>query len=243
MTRTKRALRRRPEPGAAAPQADGPGRRLRPHRPLGRRGRVHRQRGPRGLQGPDPDARKGLAGLGPHEGPGRGRRARGKDPPEDGVLLQRGPRRDALPGALRADGQRSRTRSRSATSASSGRSTTARSPRTCATSTRPQFVSEVTVDAVELYTTVTEKGSPVNYLQASNFKVFEDGVAPADPGLRVRQEPADLVGLLIDTSASMLESLRRPQQAAAEVPRLLDRRRRTAPSSCPSTTSRTCSRS
>ena len=41
----------------------------------------------------------------------------------------------------------------------------------------PQFVSEVTVDAVELYTTVLDKGRPVNYLQASNFKVFEDGVA------------------------------------------------------------------
>jgi len=78
----------------------------------------------------------------------------------------------------------------------------------------PQFVSEVTVDAVELYTTVTDKGRPINYLQASNFKVFEDGVVQKIEGFEfVRNLPLS-VGVMIDTSASMLEPLPEAQQAA-----------------------------
>jgi Ca-activated chloride channel family protein len=78
----------------------------------------------------------------------------------------------------------------------------------------PQFVSEVTVDAVELYTTVTEKGRPVNYLQASNFKVMEDGVIQKIEGFEyVKNLPLSL-GIMIDTSASMLESLPEAEQAA-----------------------------
>src|SRR6266566_4506407 len=34
----------------------------------------------------------------------------------------------------------------------------------------PSYISEVSVDAVELYTTVSEKGRPVSGLQATNFK-------------------------------------------------------------------------
>ena len=78
----------------------------------------------------------------------------------------------------------------------------------------PQFVSEVTVDAVELYTTVLDKGRPVNYLQASNFKVFEDGVLQQVEGFEYVKNLPLSVGLLIDTSASMLESLPEAQQAA-----------------------------
>jgi len=78
----------------------------------------------------------------------------------------------------------------------------------------PQFVSEVTVDAVELYTTVLDKGRPVNYLQASNFKVFEDGVLQQVQGFEYVKNLPISVGLLIDTSASMLESLPEAQQAA-----------------------------
>ena len=78
----------------------------------------------------------------------------------------------------------------------------------------PPFVSEVTVDAVELYTTVTDKGRPVNTLQASNFKVFEDGVIQTIQGFEyVKNLPLSL-GLLVDTSASMLESLPEVEQAA-----------------------------
>jgi len=78
----------------------------------------------------------------------------------------------------------------------------------------PQFVSEVTVDAVELYTTVTDKGRPVNFLQASNFKVFEDGVAQKIEGFEYVKNLPLSVGIMIDTSASMLESLPEAQQAA-----------------------------
>jgi Ca-activated chloride channel family protein len=78
----------------------------------------------------------------------------------------------------------------------------------------PQFVSEVTVDAVELYTTVTEKGRPVNTLQQSNFKILEDGVAQTIQGFEYVKNLPLSVGLLIDTSASMLESLPETEQAA-----------------------------
>lgn len=78
----------------------------------------------------------------------------------------------------------------------------------------PDFVSEVTVDAVELYTSVTDKGKPVNHLQASNFKVFEDGEIQTIQGFEYVKNLPINVGLLIDTSASMLESLREAEQAA-----------------------------
>jgi Ca-activated chloride channel homolog len=77
----------------------------------------------------------------------------------------------------------------------------------------PQFVSEVTVDAVELYTTVTEKGHPVNFLQASNFKVFEDGVVQNIEGFEYVKNLPLSIGIMIDTSASMLESLPEAEQA------------------------------
>ncbi|MEX1244144.1 MAG: VWA domain-containing protein [Thermoanaerobaculia bacterium] len=78
----------------------------------------------------------------------------------------------------------------------------------------PDFVSEITVDAVELYTTVTEKGRPVMHLQASNFKVFEDGTLQTIQGFEyVKNLPLSL-GILIDTSASMLEALPEAEQAA-----------------------------
>jgi Ca-activated chloride channel family protein len=80
----------------------------------------------------------------------------------------------------------------------------------------PDFVSEVTVDAVELYTSVTEKGKPVNYLQSSNFKVFEDGALQQIQGFEYVKNLPINVGLLIDTSASMLESLQDAEQAAVK---------------------------
>jgi Ca-activated chloride channel family protein len=78
----------------------------------------------------------------------------------------------------------------------------------------PDFVSEVTVDAVELYTTVTEKNKPVNHLQVSNFKVLEDGVLQRIEGFEFVKNLPLSVGLAIDTSASMLEALPEAQQAA-----------------------------
>ena len=78
----------------------------------------------------------------------------------------------------------------------------------------PAFVSEVNVDAVELYTTVLEKNRPVTYLQASNFKVFEDGVVQKVEGFEFVKNLPLSVGIMIDTSASMLEALPDAEQAA-----------------------------
>lgn len=78
----------------------------------------------------------------------------------------------------------------------------------------PAYISEVSVDAVELYTTVTDKGRPVPGLQASNFKVFEDGaIQKVESFEYVRNLPLTL-GVIVDTSASMLESLAEAQAAA-----------------------------
>ncbi len=79
----------------------------------------------------------------------------------------------------------------------------------------PSYISEVQVDAVELYTTVTDKsGRPVSGLQQTNFKVFEDGaIQKVESFEYVKNVPLSL-GVLVDTSASMLESLPEAQQAA-----------------------------
>jgi Ca-activated chloride channel family protein len=78
----------------------------------------------------------------------------------------------------------------------------------------PSYISEVSVDAVELYTTVTEKGRPVSGLQRTNFRVFEDGVIQKIESFEyVKNLPLSL-GVMVDTSASMLESLPEAQQAA-----------------------------
>jgi Ca-activated chloride channel homolog len=78
----------------------------------------------------------------------------------------------------------------------------------------PAYISEVSVDAVELYATVGEKGRPVAGLQASNFKIFEDGVLQKIESFEyVKNLPLSL-GVMVDTSASMLESLPEAEQAA-----------------------------
>jgi Ca-activated chloride channel family protein len=78
----------------------------------------------------------------------------------------------------------------------------------------PAYISEVSVDAVELYTTVTDKGRPVPGLQQSNFKVFEDGVVQKIESFEYVKNLPLTLGVLVDTSASMLESLPEAQQAA-----------------------------
>ena len=79
----------------------------------------------------------------------------------------------------------------------------------------PSYISEVQVDAVELYTAVTDKGGrPIAGLQQTNFKVFEDGVVQKIESFEyVKNLPLSL-GVMVDTSASMLESLPEAQQAA-----------------------------
>lgn len=78
----------------------------------------------------------------------------------------------------------------------------------------PAYISEVSVDAVELYTTVTDKSRPVPGLQASNFKVFEDGVIQKIESFEYVKNLPLTLGVIVDTSASMLESLAETQAAA-----------------------------
>jgi Ca-activated chloride channel family protein len=80
----------------------------------------------------------------------------------------------------------------------------------------PAYISEVNVDAVELYTTVTEKHRPVEGLTADNFKVLEDGKEQQIAHFeQVRNLPLT-VGVAIDTSASMIENLPEAEKAAVE---------------------------
>ena len=87
----------------------------------------------------------------------------------------------------------------------------------------PSYISEVSVDAVELYTTVTDKGRPVPGLQASNFKVFEEA-SSRKSSVRVRQEPAADAGS--PGRHVRLDARVAPRGAAggAVLPRLLHRR-------------------
>jgi Ca-activated chloride channel family protein len=78
----------------------------------------------------------------------------------------------------------------------------------------PSYISEVSVDAVELYTTVSDKGRPVSGLQMSNFKVFEDGAIQKIESFEYVKNLPLALGVMVDTSASMLESLPDAEQAA-----------------------------
>ncbi|MGH9365368.1 MAG: VWA domain-containing protein, partial [Thermoanaerobaculia bacterium] len=78
----------------------------------------------------------------------------------------------------------------------------------------PDYISEVTVDAVEIYATVTEKGRPISGLQQTNFKILEDGVLQKIEAFDYVKNLPLTVGVALDTSASMLESLPEVQKAA-----------------------------
>jgi Ca-activated chloride channel family protein len=78
----------------------------------------------------------------------------------------------------------------------------------------PEYISEVTVDAVELYTTVTDKNRPVPGLTKTQFKVFEDGVIQKVENFEYVKNLPLTIGVVIDTSASMLEELEEAQKAA-----------------------------
>jgi Ca-activated chloride channel family protein len=78
----------------------------------------------------------------------------------------------------------------------------------------PEYISEVTVDAVEIYATVTDRGRPVSGLTATNFKIFEDGVNQKIESFDYVRNLPLTVGVAVDTSSSMLESLPEVQKAA-----------------------------
>ena len=79
----------------------------------------------------------------------------------------------------------------------------------------PKYLSEVNVRAVELYTSVLRDRKPVSGLKQANFTVVEDGVKQEVEGCEeVSNVPLSL-GIAIDTSGSMEESLPEAQQAAS----------------------------
>ncbi len=80
----------------------------------------------------------------------------------------------------------------------------------------PAYISEINVDAVELYTTVTRGNRPVEGLAETNFKVFEDGKQQQIAHFEHVTNLPLTVGVAIDTSASMIENLPAAEKAAVD---------------------------
>jgi VWFA-related protein len=79
----------------------------------------------------------------------------------------------------------------------------------------PKYLSEVSVQAVELYTSVFAGGRPVIGLTQEAFTVSEDGVKQTIDGFEVVKNLPLTLGIGIDTSGSMEESLVEAQKAAS----------------------------
>jgi Ca-activated chloride channel family protein len=80
----------------------------------------------------------------------------------------------------------------------------------------PKYLTEERVQAVELYTSVLKKGHPVTGLRKDAFTVLEDGVPQVLDGFEVVTNLPLSLGIGIDTSGSMEESLVDAQKAAVE---------------------------
>jgi VWFA-related protein len=80
----------------------------------------------------------------------------------------------------------------------------------------PKYLSEENVKAVELYTSVFAKGRPVTGLKKEAFQVLEDGVAQDVDGFEVVTNLPLSLGIGVDTSGSMEESIVEAQKAAVE---------------------------
>jgi VWFA-related protein len=79
----------------------------------------------------------------------------------------------------------------------------------------PQFLEEVEVKLVELFTTVTDKsGRPVKGLTQEDFVVKEDGRPQKITKFELVEDLPLNLGIVIDTSTSMTESLPEAKQAA-----------------------------
>ena len=81
----------------------------------------------------------------------------------------------------------------------------------------PEFLEEVNVDLVELYTAVTDRdGRPVQGLTAESFEVYEDGRRQEIRKFeRVENLPLT-VGIAVDVSGSMVKTLGEAQAAGQE---------------------------
>lgn len=78
----------------------------------------------------------------------------------------------------------------------------------------PKYLSEVDVQAVELYTSVFSKGRPVTGLAKTNFQVLEDGAPQTIEGFELVTNLPLSLGVGVDTSGSMEETLPEAQKAA-----------------------------
>ena len=82
---------------------------------------------------------------------------------------------------------------------------------------QPDFVEQVEVDLVELYTAVTDKSNqPDNTLSESDFEVYEDGRRQEISRFELVEDRPITIGVTIDTSGSMLEALGEAKRAASE---------------------------
>ena len=80
----------------------------------------------------------------------------------------------------------------------------------------PQFLEEVDVNLVELYTTVTDNaGGLVSGLQADDFQVFEEGRRQELAKFELVNNLPLTIGLALDTSGSMSNALYEARRAAA----------------------------
>jgi VWFA-related protein len=81
----------------------------------------------------------------------------------------------------------------------------------------PSFMDEVEVDLVELYTAVVDRNNRlVRGLDSDRFKVFEDGRPQAIAKFELVENLPLTVGVTIDTSGSMIESLGEAKRAAVD---------------------------
>jgi Ca-activated chloride channel family protein len=80
----------------------------------------------------------------------------------------------------------------------------------------PKYLSEENVKAVELYTSVLAKGRPVTGLKKESFQILEDGVPQDLDGFEVVTNLPLSLGIGVDTSGSMEESIVEAQKAAVE---------------------------
>jgi VWFA-related protein len=81
----------------------------------------------------------------------------------------------------------------------------------------PQFMEQVDVKLVELFTTVTDKsGRLVKGLTQDEFQILEDGRPQQINKFELVEDLPLTVGIAIDSSSSMVSSLPQAQQAAIE---------------------------
>lgn len=80
----------------------------------------------------------------------------------------------------------------------------------------PEYVEEVEVNLVELYVTVTDRGNQlVSGLTQDDFEVLEAGQRQEITKFEVVENRPLTIGMLLDTSGSMAQSLAQAQSAAA----------------------------